>query len=119
MKKAIAITIPVLAALCIVQHFTSCEKYVLPAVDVEPDSLLFRTSPDSSTVSVSANVVWKADVSTGQEWVTVSPARGDGDGSLNIKVAASKDSCRTATVTITSETIRRSIFIKQLREEEK
>ena len=40
-----------------VAQFTGCEKYVLPAISVTPDTLRFSAMADSADIFLSTNVI--------------------------------------------------------------
>lgn len=114
MKKFLAIIIPLLALLTAICQFSSCEKYILPELSIVPDTLTFNATPDSSTLQVLSNVKWSCTSGAESDWYQISPTEGNGNGEVMIKVNENGSQTeRSATVAISSETIRKTFLIIQ------
>lgn len=87
----------------------SCEKFVLPALEWEEESLLFAPGQGEMEIGVKSNVKWTVSYKDGaSDDISFSPASGEGDGSVKIKVTASSD---TVTLYVKSETLRKSLEV--------
>ncbi|MBQ0024111.1 MAG: BACON domain-containing protein [Bacteroidales bacterium] len=105
MKRLLTITAVFVLALCL----SSCEKYVLPELNLEADAILFAPGMTvSADVKVFSNVKWEVAYKTQSDAVTFSPDSGEGDGLITISVTASPD---TVTLYVRSETIRKELTI--------
>ncbi|HWV45562.1 MAG TPA: fibronectin type III domain-containing protein [Nitrospira sp.] len=87
-----------------------------PAITVSPTSLTLTgiqggTNPASQTVVVNSNGNWAA--SSSATWLTLSPASGNGNGSIAANVALSSAVVGTnnATITVTSGGVARTISV--------
>ena len=85
-------------------------------LEVDPGSIEFPAMPEgvTQTVAVTSNTIWS--VSTDASWLTVSPLRGNGDGSLTLSAAENEDPlAREAVVTIQAGTVTRTVTVTQLK----
>ena len=111
MKKVFFIATLALAALAF-----SCKKEVVPdAVTLtSPAAETVAVEGGVVTISFTSNVAWEAKSS--QQWVTLSPAKGDAGEKLTIKASVLKNETtdsRTAEVTITGGTASAKVTITQ------
>ena len=70
--------------------FVACEEPVEgvvgdPSVEVSATSLNFAMEEGSQSVSITANADWKVECDA--DWLTVTPAAGNGNGSITVAVA--------------------------------
>ena len=70
--------------------FAACENkgeevVANPTVEVSTTSMNFAMEEGSQTVNITANSDWKTEVA--EDWITVTPAAGNGDATINIAVA--------------------------------
>ena len=70
--------------------FVACEdkeKEVVgnPSVEISTKSLNFSMEEGSESVSITSNSDWKTECDA--DWVTVTPAAGNGNGAINVAVA--------------------------------
>ena len=98
--------------------FSSCEKYVLPELSFEPDTLLFTAAGGTRTVSLHSNVSWEAGINrsdaTYVDWITFTPTFGDGDCEIEVTLPENTSGpMRSLTFDIKSETISHTFTIIQ------
>lgn len=80
---------------------------------VSYSSLSFTPKEGESKITITANSGWTAS-SNATSWCTVEPSTGTGNGTLSIKVKANKDTkVRSATITVKSGDVTRTIEVKQ------
>ena len=49
---------------------SACEKYVLPELSFEPDTLFFTAAGGTQTLSLKSNVEWEAEINRSDDtWV--------------------------------------------------
>lgn len=79
---------------------------------VSPPTLSVAAAAGNSSFNVTGNVVWAA--TDNQTWVTLSPASGTGNGTVNITYAANPTALsRSATITITGSGLTRVLTLTQ------
>jgi chitodextrinase len=82
------------------------------SLTVSPGSLSIGSAAGSSPIAVTSNVSWTA--TDNQSWITVSPASGSNNGTVNVTVTANTGSTsRAGTVTIAGGSITRTIAVTQ------
>ncbi len=82
---------------------------------VSKSSLSFGEGAESSSVNVTANIGWTA--SSSQSWITVSPASGSNNGSINVSVSANNStSTRIGSIVVSGGAITRTIAVSQDRQ---
>lgn len=80
------------------------EAYIAPELEVSAAELSAEAAGAELSVDVTSNTTWTAVSSA--DWVTVSPAEGDGNGAVKVTVAANEAAeARTATVTIAAKDV--------------
>lgn len=82
-------------------------------MSLTPDTLYFKANADSSTVDVKANIKWKVSKRGQSDWLEFSPNEGEENGQVKIKVAASTESSREATLSFKSETLEKKLVVIQ------
>lgn len=114
MRKAATIIIPLVLLALLAAQFTACEKYVLPEVNVSPDTLWFGAAADSQRLIVRTNVITTAETDGDDRWIWADPYWFDGDCTLVVHVRENPDSLpRTGTLPIKSEAILRHVTVIQ------
>ena len=94
-------------------QFTACEKYVLPAVSITPDTLYFGAKADSAMIYLSTNVI-TAPNNDEASWITTWPEWFDADSEVMIYVRENTGtSKRTGTLYFKSEAIQRKLTVIQ------
>ena len=118
MRKILAILIPVLLLTAIAQ-FTACEKYVLPAISVTPDTLYFQSAADSALVNLSTNVITKPEADD-DDWISAWPDWFDADSPLTIYVKENRTyNARIGILYFKSESLQRKLVVIQAAAAEK
>lgn len=113
MKKIPAFFASTILVLVPIAQFTSCEKYVLPELDVSEDTLLFSKKAQFQTINIVTNVSWALEAPVLETWLNCSPIFGEGDSIVTVTVQENTGEMRTADVSIFSETIKRKLVIIQ------
>lgn len=114
MKRFLTISVPLAALLAIISMSSSCEKYILPKIELEKDSLFFFAKADSAFVSITANVDWKVVYKSGDfSFCTISPESGSENGKIKVKVQAATKELSECVIGIQSEIICKEIYIRQ------
>ncbi len=84
--------------------FVACEEkgdevVANPTVEVSTTSLNFAMEESSQTVEIASNSDWKVEVNV--DWVTVTPAAGNGNATIEVAVAANdSDDVRETTIKV-------------------
>ncbi len=103
----------VVAALAILATAFSCTKTKVVELTVSPMAVSFETAGGSNTVSVTCNDSWT--VTSDADWITFSPDKGEGNGSIKITAPENKSlESRQATVTVSAGDVKRSVQVAQL-----
>lgn len=114
MKKLLLFLVPLLAGLLLTLSFSSCEQFVLPGISLNPDTLRFTASGGVLPVEVEANVKWTLTVPTeASSWLTAGETAGSGNLTVGFEATANTDDERKATITFTSETLRKRLTVIQ------
>ena len=83
-----------------------------PEFSLDTNNLEFTSDSGSKTFEIVSNTSWK--VSSSQTWCSVSPFSGSNDGTITVRVDENSSTLeRTATITVESETITRTLFVTQ------
>lgn len=95
--------------------FTSCEKYVLPELTLSVDTLFCTEFQQTLPVGVHSNVKWQMTYDKSNAWLSATPTREvRGDSTIFVTVEANtEEEPREATLTVTSETLRRFLVVRQ------
>ena len=113
-KKFRTLFLALCAAGLLLTQFWGCEQYVLPEITLNPDTLRFTAAGGVLPVQVEANVKWKLSIgSEGSGWLTAGADSGSGSLTVGIETTANADDERKATVTVSSETIRKRLVVIQ------
>lgn len=107
-KNFLFLKVTLLALLFIGQ--AACSSDDGPSLNVSTSELEFPVAARSLTVSVSANCAWSA---TGPEWITCSPASGEGSATLTVSAKENTGVERTGTVRIAGDGVSQTISVKQ------
>ena len=104
MRKAFATIIPVLLLAVFAAQFSACEKYVLPSLEIAPDTLRFGATADSQAVVVTTNVITTLYPENDDYWVHARPAWLEQNATVE---------SRTAVIPVKSEAILRNLVVIQ------
>jgi len=97
-----------------VAQFTGCEKYVLPAISITPDTLRFSAKADSADIFLSTNVVTGPEEEDGVTWISAWPEWFDADSPVTIFVKENTDSKeRTGILYFKSEALQKKLVVIQ------
>lgn len=114
MRKAAAIIIPVLLFGLLSAQFLSCERYVLPSLEVSPDTIRFTAEGGKLPLVVKTNVVTVAKAEDKDFWYAVDPGWMDADIELSVLALENTDTtARSAVLSVKSEVLMRSVVILQ------
>ena len=114
LKKFRTLFIALCASGLLLTQFWGCEQYVLPEITLTPDTLRFTAAGGVLPVEVEANVNWKLTIgSEGSGWLSAGATAGNGNLTVGIETTANVDDERKATVTVSSETIRKRLVVIQ------
>ena len=100
----------VAAGIC-AASLQSCERYVLPELSFEPDTLTFTALGGTLPVELNCNVVWS--VSTSTVWLDTDILHGEGSSVINVTALPNTGRSRKATADFKTETIKRSLVVLQ------
>ncbi len=111
------ILLAVLAALAVTLP-SACEKYVLPELSFEPDTLFFTAAGGTQTLSLKSNVEWEAEINRSEdtwvEWITFTPTFSDGDCDVQVTLTDNTAGpLRSLSFDIKSETLKHTLTIIQ------
>lgn len=114
MKRAsIILSLLGICAIMLMQ-FASCEKYVLPEISANKDTLIFSAAGGSLPLELSTNVIWAIETEQRTPWITFDPERGEGSATVTFTAAATPDSTmRHATITLKTEAIKKELLVIQ------
>lgn len=85
-----------------------------PFLEVLPGTLTFGDAGGSQTLTVKANRAWDAAfVESNLEWISFTPAKGEGEGTIEVTVLANGGAERTANLKVTSSINSATIRIVQ------
>ena len=94
-------------------QFTACEKYVLPAISIEPDTLYFGAQADSAMIHLSTNVITSPNNDEAY-WITTWPEWFDEDSDVMIYVRENTGTTeRTGILYFKSEVLQRKLTVIQ------
>jgi uncharacterized protein (TIGR02145 family) len=84
---------------------------VAPALEVSPASIEAPVEGGAYSIAVTSTVEWT--VASSDAWCTVSPASGKDNGTVSVTIDANPSYRRTATVTFTSSTLSKQVYVAQ------
>ncbi|MDR0753864.1 MAG: hypothetical protein LBF04_00545 [Prevotellaceae bacterium] len=118
MKKNRLLMSATAGLIAVALMFTSCSKDDVkpaePSLEVETAIINAPAEGGVYAVKVTGNVTWNVSVSENSAWCAASPLSKDGDGDVNITVAANAAvTPRTATVKVASGDIVKEITVNQ------
>ena len=99
----------VAAGIC-AASLQSCERYVLPELSFEPDTLTFTALGGTLPVELNCNVVWSVSTSN---WLDTDILHGEGSCIINVTALPNTGRSRKATADFKTETIKRSLVVLQ------
>ena len=82
------------------------------SLTVSPTTHSLKKAGGVVTSAITCNTAWTATKGS-ESWFTINKTTGSGNGSISITVAANTGAARSATVTIQSGSVKRSVFIMQ------
>jgi hypothetical protein len=93
--------------------FAGCDpKQTDPVLAVNPDAIEATADARTDTVEVTSTAAWSSEVDA--EWCTVSPNSFAGSKAITVSVATNwAYEARSATITFTSGTLKKSLVVKQ------
>jgi uncharacterized protein (TIGR02145 family) len=101
--------------------FSSCEDkdneepQAPPELTVTPPAISKGEDGGTQVITVAANVDWTVAITAGNDFISVNPAAGTGNGSFTVTVAESNvEEVRAGTITVTGGNITRTIAVEQL-----
>lgn len=119
MRKSslLGIVLTLIAAIAVALP-SACEKYVLPELSFEPDTLFFTAAGGTQTLSLKSNVEWEAEINRSEdtwvEWITFTPTFSDGDCDVQVTLADNTAGpLRSLSFDIKSETLKHTLTIIQ------
>lgn len=116
MKKVFCIICASIAAGVALMNFSSCEKYILPELVLAADTLYVADTMQVVPVGVKSNVKWTVSMDDqDSSWISVTPkAQVKGDSTIYITIEANTEAePRETSLTVTSETLLKSIYVHQ------
>lgn len=121
MKSVSKLMVALVAATAVIWQFVSCEKYILPEIKADPDTLLFSSAAGSLSSGVSSNVRCQVSLSTTEEgeeitWMSCDSMdyEGKGDALFTVTVNENKSGrSRNGAVIISSEAFEKKIVVIQ------
>ena len=111
----LGLTAALVAALCA----TSCEKYALPKLEIDTDTIWAPISGGVYQVTLTSNVRWMFDAGAIPSWVYMDPTDGRSDyvdTSYKIQVSVDEnkaEAAREAVIQCTTLTLSRILVIEQ------
>jgi len=114
MKKIVGAILFLIIGALFLNQFTSCEKFVLPEVSFDPDTLCFDYQESTKPVTLNSNVIWKIELDEdAQEWITLSNSGDTLGGVINVTVQENNGDKRTKILTVETEAIKKNLTIIQ------
>jgi len=115
MNKVFSIICAILLLSVMGYNFISCEKYILPELKLAQDTLLLADTAQIVSVKVTSNVKWSVSGEKEIAWISFTPKdQVKGDSTIIISIEANTEvEPRETSLTVTSETLRKSIFVQQ------
>lgn len=110
-------TYTILFCLCMLFILPSCGKddpAVAPELLVSTEAISFDKAASTQIMHIKTNTKW--NVLSNESWCTVSPATGEGNGTIQLSVSVSQNPStdgRSAVLTITAGTITKQVTISQ------
>ena len=102
----------VMAALAALVLF-SCTKNEVVELTVSPMAVNFEVAGGEQSVAITCNDHWTASVAA--DWLTLSPASADGNGTLKITATENKSiDAREAEVSVVAGEIKRTVKVAQM-----
>ena len=97
----------------------SCEKYILPELSLDQDTITVPISGGEYNITFTSNVKWTIDESSAGKWLRFSEITGSSDYQLvkyeiTLTVDANETgAARSQSVPITTTSLSKSIFVQQ------
>ena len=114
MRKAASVIISLSLLVLFSAQFLSCEKYVIPDLQVSPDTLRFGAAADSQKIIVTTNVNTMMIVESEDSWVFADPDFIEETSEVTIYVLENETgSARTITLPVKSEALERKLLVIQ------
>ncbi|MDR0581816.1 MAG: hypothetical protein LBG31_02515 [Prevotellaceae bacterium] len=113
MKKHVSLMVIAAAAV-----FAGCNKNDEPTLEttlsVQPAEISAVATAGSYSIAVTGNAAWTAAKDANATWLSLSPASATGNGTVTVNVVANPATVtRSATVTISSGTLSRTVDVTQ------
>lgn len=114
MRKAATFILSLSLLALFAAQFSSCEKYVLPELQVSRDTLNFGAAADSQKILVTTNVNTVLSMGSEDTWVFADPDFIEETSEVTIYVLENETgTTRTLTFPVKSESLERKIQIIQ------
>lgn len=114
MKRVASYFVAIVILLFAASQFTSCEKYVLPEVSLDPDTLYFDCLGATKSVNLNSNVIWKIKLDGAtKESVQLSPASGDESAVIDVTVSENQSNDREFVLIVETETFEKKLTLIQ------
>lgn len=96
-------------------QFSGCEKFILPEITLQQDTLLFPAAGGTQSVLITTNVITTSEPPfRDQTWLSVDPVWFDETTRIQVTAAENTEAeGRTSTIPIKSEAITKSLVVIQ------
>ena len=95
-------------------QFCGCEKFILPEITLQQDTLLFPASGGTQSMLITTNVITTAEPAfNDQSWLSADPVWFDETTTYQVTTTENTGEERSATIPIKSETIEKSLVVIQ------
>lgn len=121
MKKVLLALIAAAAVIAAVTCVNSCEKYILPSMEIIPDSLAVNMSRHELSLYVDSNVPWWIETQDFKDagWLMIEPFAADIAATVKVTVEENDSgSPRSIVIPVHSQTLEKKLSIFQSAEEE-
>ena len=114
MRKAASFILSFSLLALFAAQFFSCEKYVIPELQVAPDTLRFGAAADSQKIIVTTNVNTVLSMNTSDTWVFADPDFIEETCEVTIHVLENETGqARMLTLPVRSESLERKLLVIQ------
>jgi len=121
MKKVLLALIAAAAVIAAVAGVNSCEKYILPSMEIIPDTLAVNMSPQELSLYIDSNVPWWIETQDFRDagWLMIEPFAADTAATVKVTVEENvSGSRRSIVIPVHSQTLEKKLSIFQSADEE-
>ena len=121
MKKVLLAVIAAAAVIAAVAGVNSCEKYILPSMEIIPDTLAVNMSPQELSLYIDSNVPWWIETQDFRDagWLMIEPFAADTAATVKVTVEENvSGSRRSIVIPVHSQTLEKKLSIFQSADEE-